>query len=230
VKEIAEYNIFQALKLVRAHALAPFKETIDIAVRLNVDPKHGDQVVRGIVSMPYGVGKIQRVCVFAPESMKAEALQAGADIFGDKKTLIDIKNGLIDFERLIATPEASGDLKPFAKILGPKGLMPNLKVGTLVTVDKLEKAILDAKRGSVQYRVDGGKNIHSPLGKIDFEDEKIIENLKALMKSLIDKKPNNLKGTYFNTAYLSSTQGPGWKIKIETIDIRNKDCLIVSNV
>jgi len=221
-----EYNILQALKLVRSHSLAAFDETVDVCVILNVDPKHGDQVVRGTCSMPYGLGKTTKIAVFTSPEFREKAKEAGADIIGDEAVFLDIKAGNIQFEKCIATSDAINDLKPYAKILGPKGLMPNQKIGNLVPPEKLIEAIKQMKQGSVTYRVDVGSNIHSPLGKVSFEQDKILGNLKSLMGSLVEKKPISVKGQYFLSAYVSSTMGPSWRLALDSIDPRNKNCLL----
>jgi large subunit ribosomal protein L1 len=220
------YNVLQALRLIRAYALAAFDETIEINILLNVDPKHGEQIVRGTCMMPHGLGKSEKVAVLTTEEMKEKARQAGADIIIDKQVLEDVKNGVINFEKCLATPEVIAELKPFARVLGPKGLMPNQKVGTLVPTDKLEQAIRETKMGSVTYRVDQGSTIHAPLGKVSFEEEKIKGNLKALMQSIIERRPPTLKGTYLLGANMSSTMGPGWNVSLESIDPRTKTCLL----
>jgi len=221
-----EYNIFQALRLSKAYAMAAFDETIEVHIKLNVNPKHGDQVVRGSCTMPFGLGKSAVVAVYTSPENQQLARDAGADIVFDTKQLDDLKNGPINFEKLIATPEVMANLKPLAKTLGPKGLMPNTKVGSLVTADKLEKAIKETKMGSVTFRVDQGSVIHAPLGKASFVDERLTGNLKSLMQALIERKPASVKGSLFLNATLSSTMGPGWKVNLDTIDPRNKNCAL----
>ncbi|KAL4501494.1 hypothetical protein ABPG72_021301 [Tetrahymena utriculariae] len=220
------YNIFQALKLVRCHSIAPFPETIDFSVILNVDPRHGDQIVRGSAKMPAGLGKSKKLCVFASESLKQQVLDAGADMFGDEEVLKNIKSGVIDFEQIIATSDAMVKLKAYARTLGPKGLMPNQKIGNLVSDEKLVQAIQDAKQGQIQFRVDPGSNIHSPLGKVSYSDEQILTNLKSLMQTLVEKKPAVVKSNYFVDAYVKCTKGPSFRVQIDNIDPRNKASLI----
>ncbi|EGR30806.1 ribosomal protein, putative [Ichthyophthirius multifiliis] len=216
------YTLTQALKLVRSHAIAPYVESIDFCVILNVDPKHGDQIVRGTAQMPFGLGKQKKVCVFASEYSKQKVLDSGADMFGDDEVIKNIKNGVINFEQIISTPEGLIKLKPYARILGPKGLMPNVKIGNLVEEEKLEETIKNAKIGQVQFRVDPGSNIHSPLGKITLSDKQIVGNLQSLLNTLIQKKPDSVKQNYFVDAYLKPTKGPSFRVNIETIDPRNK--------
>ncbi|KRX02898.1 putative ribosomal protein L1 [Pseudocohnilembus persalinus] len=223
------YNIYQALKLARVHSLAAFDETIDVVVNLTVNPKHGNQIVRGVCNMPGGVVKQSKICVFTNDSMIKSAQEAGADFIGSEQLLKDIKDGKIEFDKLIATADQLPVLKPFARQLGPKGLMPNAKTKTLVQNEDLTKTIQDFKQGQVTYRVDIGANIHAPLGKMSFTDDKILLNFNSLLQSLLENKPQVIKGLYYRDCYLKTTMGPSWKVNVDHIDPRSKN-FVLSNI
>ena len=209
------YTLDEAVAMVKASATAKFDETIDIAVRLGVDPRQSDQMVRGAVSLPAGTGKTLRVAVFAKGPKAEEARKAGADIVGDEDLMNTILAGKIDFERLIATPDMMGVVGRLGKVLGPKGLMPNPKLGT-VTMD-VANAVKAAKAGQVQFRVDSVGVVHAGIGKASFPAEKITENVQAFVKNLVALKPASSSGVYLKQVALSSTQGVGVKIAIPTI-------------
>ena len=209
------YTLDEAVAMVKAGATAKFDETIDIAVRLGVDPRQSDQMVRGAVSLPAGTGKTLRVAVFAKGPKAEEARKAGADIVGDEDLMNTIMAGKIDFERLIATPDMMGVVGRLGKVLGPKGLMPNPKLGT-VTMD-VANAVKAAKAGQVQFRVDSVGVVHAGIGKASFPAEKITENVQAFVKNLVALKPASSSGVYLKQVALSSTQGVGVKIAIPTI-------------
>ncbi|MDY6407730.1 MAG: 50S ribosomal protein L1 [Pseudomonadota bacterium] len=209
------YALDEAVATVKAGATAKFDETIDIAVRLGVDPRQSDQMVRGAVSLPAGTGKTLRVAVFAKGPKAEEARKAGADIVGDEDLMNTIMAGKIDFERLIATPDMMGVVGRLGKVLGPKGLMPNPKLGT-VTMD-VANAVKAAKAGQVQFRVDAVGVVHAGIGKASFSNENIAENVKAFVKNLVAIKPASASGVYLKQVALSSTQGVGVKISIPTI-------------
>ena len=209
------YALDEAVAAVKAGATAKFDETIDIAVRLGVDPRQSDQMVRGAVSLPAGTGKTLRVAVFAKGPKAEEARKAGADIVGDEDLMNTIMGGKIEFERLIATPDMMGVVGRLGKVLGPKGLMPNPKLGT-VTMD-VANAVKAAKAGQVQFRVDAVGIVHAGIGKASFPAEKIAENVKAFVKNLAALKPASASGVYLKQVALSSTQGVGVKVSIPTI-------------
>ena len=204
------YDPEEAVALVKQTAKAKFDETIEISLRLGVDPRHADQQVRGTVVLPNGTGKTQTVLVFAKGPKADEALAAGADFVGAEDMVAKIQGGWFGFDVCVATPDMMGLVGRLGRVLGPKGLMPNPKTGT-VTMD-LTKAIADIKAGKVEYRVDKTAIIHCPVGKASFTEEKLGENLRVLMEAVIKAKPAAAKGTYIRSAVLSSTMGPGIKL------------------
>ena len=209
------YALDEAIELIKSNATAKFDETVDIAVQLGVDPKQSDQMVRGAVSLPAGTGKTLRVAVFAKGPKAEEAKKAGADIVGDEDLMHDIEQGKINFDRLIATPDMMGVVGRVGKILGPKGLMPNPKLGT-VTMD-VANAVKAAKAGQVQFRVDSAGIIHAGIGKVSFDADKIKQNVVALIKALNGLKPATSKGVYLQKVALSTTQGVGIKVVVSSI-------------
>ena len=209
------YALDEAIAMVKAGATAKFDETIDIAVRLGVDPRQSDQMIRGAVSLPAGTGKTLKVAVFAKGPKAEEARKAGADIVGDEDLMNDILGGKIDFQRLIATPDMMGVVGRLGKVLGPKGLMPNPKLGT-VTMD-VTNAVKAAKAGQVQFRVDAAGVVHAGIGKASFDTDKIAENVKAFVKTLVAMKPASSSGLYLKQVAISSTQGVGVKVSVPTI-------------
>lgn len=209
------YDIDEAVKLIKENAKAKFDETVDIAVSLGVDPRQSDQMVRGAVSLPAGTGKTLTVAVFAKGPKAEEAKKAGADIVGDEDLMNDILGGKINFQRLIATPDMMGVVGRLGKILGPKGLMPNPKLGT-VTME-VATAVQASKAGQVQFRVDAAGIVHAGIGKASFEAEKIKENAIAFVKALTALKPASSKGVYLKQVALSTTQGVGVKVNISSM-------------
>jgi len=204
------YTPKEAIELAKSLANAKFDETVEVAVRLGVDPKHADQQVRGTVVLPHGTGKVARVLVFAKGEKIKEAEAAGADYVGAEELAAKISEGWLDFDVAIATPDMMGVVGKLGRILGPRGLMPNPKTGT-VAFD-LAKAISEFKAGKIEYRVDKAGNIHAPLGKVSFETDKIAENFTALIDALIKAKPAAAKGKYIKGIVISTTMGPGIKI------------------
>ncbi|MFZ5897753.1 MAG: 50S ribosomal protein L1 [Bacillota bacterium] len=200
----------EALETVKKLASAKFDETVEAAVRLGVDPRHADQQVRGAVVLPHGTGKTRKVLVFAKGEKAKEAENAGADIVGAEDVIAQIQGGWFDFDVAIATPDMMGMVGKIGRLLGPRGLMPNPKTGT-VTFD-IERAVKEVKAGKISYRVDKAGNIHAPIGKVSFETEKLYENLKALMDALIRAKPAAAKGQYIKGVAVSSTMGPGVRV------------------
>src|SRR5512133_881225 len=217
VEMAKRYPINEAMALVVATARAKFDETVDAAVRLGVNPAHADQMVRGSVVLPNGLGKTVRVLVFAKGDKEKEALDAGADLVGNDEIIEKIKGGWLEFDRVIATPDMMGSVGKIAKILGPRGLMPNPKVGT-VTFD-IANAVKELKAGKVEFRVEKAGIVHSPVGKVSFGAEKLYENVNALLETIIKLKPASSKGTYIKSIALSSTMGAG--VRIDPLDIKS---------
>jgi large subunit ribosomal protein L1 len=211
------YPLEEAIKLVIANKVAKFDETVELAVRLNVDPRQADQNVRGTVVLPNGTGKVERVLVLAKGEKEREAREAGADFVGSDDLIKKIQEeNWLDFDRVIATPDVMGAVGRIGKILGPRGLMPNPRVGT-VTFD-IAKAVGEVKAGKVDYRVDKAGVIHARIGKISFSEQKLIENAQALLAAVIRSKPASAKGNYVKSVAVSSTMGPG--VKVDTGEAR----------
>ena len=204
------YSLKEAVKLVKENATAKFDETIDVAINLGVDPKHADQMVRGVCSLPHGNGKTVRVAVLAQGEKADEAKAAGADIVGAENLIDSILAGKLDFDRCIATPDMMGLAGRVARVLGPKGLMPNPKLGT-VTMD-VANAVKKAKAGEVQYRVEKNGIVHAGIGKASFSEEQIYENAKTFIEAIIKARPQGAKGVYMKKVSLSSTMGIGLKV------------------
>ncbi len=211
----SSFALVDALKLAKELATAKFDESIDVAVCLGVDPRKSDQIVRGSVVLPAGTGKTIRVAVFAQGEKAAAAREAGADVVGFEDLAAEIKSGVINFDRVIATPDAMRVVGQLGQILGPRGLMPNPKVGT-VTMD-VATAVKNAKAGQVQYRTDKGGIIHSTVGRASFEVDQLAINVKALVDALIKAKPATSKGQYVRRIALSSTMGPGIRVDSTTL-------------
>ncbi len=209
------YPLKEGVELVKSSAYAKFDETVDLAVRLGVDPRHADQMVRGAVVLPNGLGKNVRVLVFAKGEKEKEARDAGADYVGAEDLVTKIQEGWFDFDTAIATPDMMGVVGKIGKLLGPRGLMPNPKVGT-VTFD-VGRAVNESKSGKVEFRVEKAGIIHAPVGKVSFDDTKLQENILALLDALVKAKPSAAKGTYVKKISLSTTMGPG--LRIDTADI-----------
>ncbi|MBO4367807.1 MAG: 50S ribosomal protein L1 [Clostridia bacterium] len=204
------YDPEEAVALVKQTAKTKFDETIEISVRLGVDPRHADQQVRGAVVLPNGTGKTVRVLVICKADRVAEATEAGADYVGAEDMIAKIQGGWFDFDVCVATPDMMGLVGRLGRVLGPKGLMPNPKSGTVTT--DLTRALKEIKAGKVEYRVDKTAIIHCPIGKASFTDAALAENLRALMEAIIKAKPAAAKGTYIKSAVISSTMGPGIKL------------------
>ena len=204
------YTVDEAVGLVKASAFAKFDESVDLAVRLGVNPKHADQMVRGAMVLPHGTGKTVRVLVFAKGDKEKEASDAGADFAGSDELVQKVSEGFMDFDRVIATPDMMGAVGKLGRVLGPRGLMPNPKVGT-VTFD-VKTAVKEAKAGKVEYRVDKAGIVHCRVGRKSFDAAKLAENATALIKELLAKKPSTAKGIYLRSITLSSTMGPGVRI------------------
>ena len=204
------YETAEAIDIALQTAKAKFDETIEVSVNLGVDPRHADQQVRGVVVLPHGTGKTVKVLVIAKGVKADEALAAGADIVGAEEIIAKIQGGWFDFDTCVTTPDMMGQVGRLGKLLGPKGLMPTPKSGT-VTMD-VTKAIKDIKAGKVEYRVDKTAIIHCPIGKKSFGQEKLVDNMNVLMDAIIKAKPAAAKGTYLKSVVLSSTMGPGVKV------------------
>ena len=206
------YPIEEAVALVKQTSKVGFDASIDVAFKLGVDPRHADQQLRGAVVLPYGTGKSKKVLVVTNNTAKMEeAKEAGADIVAGKEILDEIRKGWLDFEVMIATPDMMAELGKLGRILGPKGLMPNPKTGT-VTMD-LAKAVKETKAGKVTYRTDKEGNIHMPIGRVSFDDEKLTENFKTVYNLLVKIKPSAAKGTYMKNIVLTTTMGPAVKVQ-----------------
>ena len=206
----ASYMPKQALEIVKKSAFAKFDETVEIAVRLGVDPKHADQVVRGTVVLPAGTGKSVRVCVIAGGDRAKEAEAAGADIVGSDDVIAKINDGWLEFDVLIATPDQMGKLGKLGRVLGPRGLMPNPKAGT-VTMD-VARAVRETKAGKIEFRVDKAGNVQAPIGKVSFPLDSLETNFNAFMDQIVRSKPASSKGVYVRNVSVSSTMGPGVRI------------------
>jgi large subunit ribosomal protein L1 len=201
------YVLADACALLKQTSFAKFEESVDIAVRLGVNPRHADQMVRGALVLPHGIGKTKRVLVFAKAEKALEAEQAGADIVGADDLIKKVNDGFLEFDTVIATPDMMGQVGRLGRVLGPRGLMPNPKVGT-VTQD-VTKAVKEAKAGKIEFRVEKAGIVHCPVGKKSFEPEKLADNVKALMDALMKAKPSTAKGAYVRSVTLSTTMGPG---------------------
>jgi large subunit ribosomal protein L1 len=209
------YTLAEAVALVKSNAKSKFDETIEIALNLGVDPRHADQMVRGVIELPHGTGKTVRVAVFAKGDKAEEAKKAGADIVGAEDLFEAVNGGTMDFDRCIATPDMMGLVGRLGKVLGPRGLMPNPKLGTVTT--NVVEAVRAAKAGQVQFRVEKAGIIHAGIGKASFDEAKLVENIRAFVDAIIKAKPQGAKGTYLKKVSLSSTMGPGLKLDSGTI-------------
>jgi large subunit ribosomal protein L1 len=209
------YGVDEAISLVKSNATAKFDETIEVALNLGVDPRHADQMVRGVVSLPKGTGKEVRVAVFAKGAKADEAREAGADVVGAEDLMETVQGGQIDFDRVIATPDMMGVVGRLGKVLGPKGLMPNPKLGT-VTMD-VKKAVTDAKSGQVEFRVEKAGIVHAGIGKASFSEGDLKENFSAFMDAITRARPTGAKGKFVQKVSMSSSMGPGVKLDLAEI-------------
>lgn len=211
VDRTREFPVAEAVRLVKGAAFAKFNETVDVAVRLGVDPRHADQVVRGTVVLPHGTGKSVRVLVITQGEKVKDAEAAGAD-FAGIEYIQKLKDGWLECDVIVATPDVMGQLGQLGRILGPRGLMPNPKAGT-VTLD-VARAVREIKAGKIEFRVDKTGNVHAPIGKVNFSEQQLTENLQAFMDTIVRAKPSAAKGLYIRSATVSSTMGPG--VRLET--------------
>ncbi|MDT3697707.1 MAG: 50S ribosomal protein L1 [Ignavibacterium sp.] len=212
-----EYTLAEAISILKDQSKVKFVESLDCAIRLGVDPRHADQMVRGTVSLPHGTGKTVRVLVIAKGAKAQEALDAGADHAGFEDYLEKIKSGWADVDVVIATPDSMAELGKLGKVLGPKGLMPNPKSGT-VTMD-VAKAVKEVKGGKIEFRVEKAGIVHTSLGKLNFDTDKLVDNTRAFLNTIIKMKPSTAKGQYVRSLFLSSTMGPGLKISKDELSI-----------
>ena len=211
------YDKAEAIKLVKETSVASFDASVELALRLNLDTKKADQQLRGAIVLPHGIGKTKKVLVIAKGAQAEAARAAGADYVGDNDMLEKIeKENWFDFDTMIATPDMMPALGKLGRVLGPKGLMPNPKTGT-VTMDT-KKAVEDVKKGRVEYRTDSYGNVHVPIGKVSFEDQKLVENLEAFLNLIVKTKPAVVKGTYIKNISVASTMGPGVKVDVNSFD------------
>ncbi|MDF0727591.1 50S ribosomal protein L1 [Cytobacillus sp. S13-E01] len=208
------YSVAEAIELIKKTNTTKFDASVEVAFRLGVDPKKADQQIRGAVVLPNGTGKTQRVLVFAKGEKAKEAEAAGADYVGDADFITKITQGWFDFDVIVATPDMMGEVGKLGRVLGPKGLMPNPKTGT-VTFD-VDRAVKEIKAGKVEYRVDKSSNIHVPIGKVSFDNEKLVENFTTIYETMLKVKPAAAKGTYMKNVAVSSTMGPGIKVDPST--------------
>ncbi len=213
-----EYSISEAVKILKDNSKVKFVESLDCAIRLGVDPRHADQMIRGTVSLPNGTGKEVKVLVIAKGAKATEALEAGADFAGFEEYLDKIKEGWTDIDVIVATPDTMSELGKLGRILGPKGLMPNPKSGT-VTND-VAKAVKEVKSGKIEFRVEKAGIVHTSIGKLNFDAEKLVENAQAFLNTIIKLKPASAKGQYVKSLFLSSSMGPGLKINKDEIPVR----------
>ncbi|MCZ6451047.1 MAG: 50S ribosomal protein L1 [Deltaproteobacteria bacterium] len=205
-----KYNLQEGVQLVKETALAKFDETVELAVRLGVDPRQADQNVRGAVVLPHGTGKTVRVLAFAKGEKEKEAQGAGADVVGGEDLIKKIREGWLDFDKVVATPDMMGAVGKIGKILGPRGLMPNPKVGTVTA--EIGRAVREIKAGKLEFRVDKAGIIHLPIGKVSFQQDRLFENASAVLATLVRSKPASAKGNYIRGVALCTTMGPGIKV------------------
>jgi len=209
------YSPTEALDLAKQTARAKFDETVELHLRTNSDPRHADQLVRGVALLPHGLGKEIRVLVFATGEAATAAQQLGADYVGDDDLVKRIEGGWVDFDVAIATPDLMGKIGRLGRVLGRKGLMPNPRAGTVVQPQDFARAIQDAKKGRIEFRLDRTAIIHVPLGKVSFETQKLLENMNALVDMVIKARPSAVKGQFIRTAYLTTTMGPSIKLDVQ---------------
>jgi large subunit ribosomal protein L1 len=215
-----EFSVDEALDILKKLPGTKFDETVDLSLRLGVDPKHADQMVRGAIVLPHGIGKAVRVAVFAKGEKEREAREAGADVVGAEDLVERIQGGWLDFDSAVATPDLMGQVGRLGKVLGPRGLMPNPKLGT-VTFD-VGRAVREVKAGKVEFRVDKAGNVHVPIGKRSFSQENLAANGLALLEAIVRAKPSASKGTYLRSITVSSTMGPGIKVDAQSIATKFK--------
>ncbi|OGL14542.1 MAG: 50S ribosomal protein L1 [Candidatus Rokubacteria bacterium RIFCSPLOWO2_12_FULL_71_22] len=215
IVEGREYSLDEALELLKSMPATKFDQSVDLSFRLGVDPKHADQMVRGAVVLPHGIGKSVRVAVFAKGEKEREAREAGADVVGAEDLVERVQGGFMDFDTTIATPDLMGQVGRLGKVLGPRGLMPNPKLGT-VTFD-IARAVREAKAGKVEFRVDKAGNVHTPVGKHSFSADNLKANALALIEAIIRAKPAAAKGTYLRSLTVSTTMGPGIPIDAQAV-------------
>ena len=206
------YSVAEAVKLAKETNIAKFDASVEVSFKLNVDPRHADQQIRGAMVLPHGTGKTQKVCIITQGPKEQEAKDAGADFVGGKELLEEIQKGWFDFDVIVATPNMMGELGKLGRLLGPKGLMPNPKTGT-VTMD-VAKAVEDIKKGKVEYRVDKEGNINLMIGKVSFDDEKLVDNFNAIYNTIVKARPAAVKGAYIKNLVLTTTMGPGIHVEI----------------
>ena len=214
VEEDRLYSTGEAVELAKQTARARFDETVELHLRTNSDPRHADQLVRGVALLPHGLGKEIRVLVFAAGEAAAAARQAGADYVGDDDLVERIEEGWLEFDVAIATPDVMGRIGRLGRVLGRRGLMPNPRAGTVVQPQDFARAIEEAKMGRVEFRLDRTAIIHVPLGKVSFDSEKLVENLNALVDTVVKARPSAVKGQFIRTAYLTTTMGPSIKLDV----------------
>ncbi len=217
LKDKEEFSLEEAVSLVKKLSFTKFDESVDIALRLGVDPKHSDQMVRGTVVLPHGTGKTKKICVIASGEKIKEAEQAGAEYFGGEEIIEKIAAGWIDFDAVVATPDVMRNVGKLGRILGTKGLMPNPKAGT-VTFD-IKKAVEEIKSGRIEFRVDKTAIIHSPVGRVSFAEDKLKDNIKVFIQAVIQAKPPGAKGKYVRSIHISSTMGPSLKLSEAVLEI-----------
>jgi len=217
VDKLKKYNFEEAIQLAIDSSYASFDETVDIAVRLGVDPRHADQMIRGAVVLPNGVGKEMRVAVFVKGEKEKEAVEAGADYVGAEDLVEKIQGGWLDFDKAIATPDMMGLVGKLGRVLGPRGMMPNAKLGT-VTFD-IGKAVSEVKSGKIDFKVEKAGIVHAPVGKVSFGSQKLIENVAAFLEIIMRLKPSTSKGIYIRSIAVASTMGPG--IKIDPVFVKD---------
>ncbi|MCA1057155.1 50S ribosomal protein L1 [Rossellomorea aquimaris] len=218
VDRTTAYSVEEAIELVKKTNIAKFDATVEVAFRLGVDTRKNDQQIRGAVVLPHGTGKTQKVLVFAKGEKAKEAEAAGADFVGDADLINKINQGWFEFDVIVATPDMMGEVGKLGRVLGPKGLMPNPKTGT-VTFD-VEKAVNEIKAGKVEYRADKAGNVHVPVGKISFDNEKLVDNLTTMYDTMLKAKPSAAKGTYMKNIAVTSTMGPGVKVDPSTFAVK----------